>query len=507
MAKGVGMRGRLTLVLSRELDQAVGAVRDVARFLSRTDVADVTDGATVEAAIGESEGPLGMFFKLSDQVSTASAKHPEEAKRLRDMLRSIEELARKLGDPSLHPALQTFQSLCRALNTEETDGQDLTKTIDYYSAEFEREVSGRSPLSTKVGGSQNGNGNGHLGWTEADSQRNASIKVRAREVAEPEFVSRVVLPHVFSGQFEEAYLDCKAAIVHEIGTGRATVGYQFGGETLAFGKLYSDDFQAQHSFQVQRELWKLGFDQRDPYQVPEPITYLAPYNLEIIRAVRGRQLATLFEEQHPEFSNYAKQAARWLVKLHRLPIRVGRDETLWQSMWLYKTLRHLAKTSAAVPDRREELIRMVDRLCDLGIRSLRDSPRVQAHGTFHYEHVFVDGLTTIVIDFDRSFPSDPAKDLAEFLSFLRWKSFQQTGSVRPAEQPSRAFLEEYLRYLPENSANLPLHWGANALRTFFKQVKHHGQDDSCDAGVRFLRDEFDSILSGKLLTGLGCGEN
>ncbi len=493
--------GRLTLLLSRELDLAVDALRD--REKRRTNV-DLPDAIMGQSTCEEPEGPLGMFFELSDQASQASAKHPREAKRLREMLKAIEVLARESSNPSFRMALQAFRSMCRRMNTMERDSPALTVAIDHYTMKFERAIHERGlRIQNAQGEGPDGNGHFQVTGTKADEHQNGQIKLRVQEITKRDFVERVVLPYLFNLPSEERLPNWKAAVVHEIDTGRATVSYRFGGKALMFGKLYSDEAQAQHSFQVQKELWNLGFDKGGLYQVPEPLAYLHPYRLELMRIVEGRELSTLFDEQHPELCTYARQAARWLVKLHRSPLRIGRPETLWQSMWFCKILRRLVKASAALPDFRNEFVDMVDILCDMGERTFRQMPTVQAHGTFHYEHILVDGPITSVIDFDRSFPSDPAKDLAEFLSFLRWRTFLQTESVRLAERPARAFLEEYIRYLPENSTNLALHWGSNVLRTFFWQAQHDPRDDSSNAKLRFLRDEFESIVSGKVLGELG----
>ncbi len=493
--------GRLTLLLSREIDLAVDALRDRARRRTNVDVPEAVMGQNVSE---EPEGPLGMFFELSDQASQASAKHPQVAKRLREMLRAIEVLARESRDPSFHTALQAFRSMCRQMNTTERDSPALRVAIDHYTIDFERAVDGKG-LRTQKAPREGRDGTGYyqVFRTEEDEHQNGQIKLRVQEVTKPEFVEGVVLPHVSHLPSEERSSNWKAAVVHEIDTGRATVSYRFGGKALMFGKLYSDEAQAQHSFQVQKELWNLGFHKGGLYRVPEPLAYLPLYRLELMRIVEGRELSTLFDEQHPEFCTYVRQAARWLVNLHRSPLRIGRPETLWQSMWFCKILRRLVKASATFPDFRNEFVDMVDILCDMGERTFRPIPLVQAHGTFHYEHILVDGPITSVIDFDRSFPSDPAKDLAEFLSFLRWRTFLQTESVRPAERPARAFLEEYIRYLPENSTNLALHWGSNVLRTFFWQAQHDPRDDSSNAKLRFLRGEFESIVSGKMPGELG----
>ena len=89
---------------------------------------------------------------------------------------------------------------------------------------------------------------------------------------------------------------------------------------------------------------------------------------------------------------------------------------------------------------------MVDALCREGKQGPGQVPAVQTHGRFHYEHIFVNGGPVTVIDFDRSLPSDPAKDLAEFLSMLRVRAFKRMGTTATVDAATR-LPEEYLSHL------------------------------------------------------------
>jgi len=104
------------------------------------------------------------------------------------------------------------------------------------------------------------------------------------------------------------------------------------------------------------------------------------------------------------------------------------------------------------------------------------------------------------MDFDRSVPSDPAKDLADFLKILRLKSFLLTGDTRVAEESSKTFLEEYMRHLPENCDNLSIYWAAYNLSSLLGRARKSDlADEAFDRKMRYLADEFDLALSGKLI--------
>jgi len=328
------------------------------------------------------------------------------------------------------------------------------------------------------------------------------LRARASKITHPEFIGQVVYPAAREGAARGGPpVDCKVTIVQDRGTGRITLNYAFDDGTLVFGKLYSDEL-VRHSFQVLNGLWRVGFGNDQPYQVSQPLLYVPEHRLLLTKAVEGTPLTSFVGCDCPELVPYVRQAANWLVQLHKSSIRVGRNESLWQSLKLFKAIRRLGKAAALVPDRKEMMIEMVNTLCDRGKQSRATVHAVQTHGRFHYEHVLLDGSKTTVIDFDRSLPSDPAKDLAEFVTMLRLRTFKLTGSAEAADAPTRAFLGEYLSHLPENAANLAIHWGAFLLLTLFRHVRRPDAQPSRGV-VRFCQKEFDSVLSGNPVPGIG----
>ena len=154
--------------------------------------------------------------------------------------------------------------------------------------------------------------------------------------------------------------------------------------------------------------------------------------------------------------DHVRRAAQWLVKLHRSPLRCGAPSSISESSQLGKILRRLAKATTSVPEERKSLLKMVKFFCDRSLRDIGGGPVVQTHGTFNHHHVYINGEAITLIDFDRSLPSDPATDLAEFLSDLRVETYRTTGSTASSDAPTRAFLNEYVTELPMNARNLRL---------------------------------------------------
>jgi hypothetical protein len=338
--------------------------------------------------------------------------------------------------------------------------------------------------------------------TTLESRGKVELAVQALEMTRPEFIEHVVFP-VACAQSARARLssDCHASIVQDRGTGRLTVSYRFGDDILVFGKLYSDEL-GPHSFQVLKGLWEEGLGEGALYQVTKPLLYMPENNFLLMSAAAGTPLMSLIGQDSVELLTYVRQAAQWLVRLHRVSIRIGRAESLWDSLKLFRVVRRLTKAAARVPHERKRLIEMVDALCRKGKQGPGQVPAVQTHGRFHYEHIFVNGGPVTVIDFDRSLPSDPAKDLAEFLSMLRVRAFKRTGTTATVDAATRVFLEEYLSHLPGNSKNLTIHWGAFLLLNMFHYVKKYEPDNEAyERLIQFYVKEFDAVLSGELIPG------
>ncbi len=401
---------------------------------------------------------------------------------------------RKTGVQNLafYRCFHVLASMCRQIKSMKPDDPELNRTIRFYSAELEDAMTGFQGKT----GSPNRTG-------RPKTQFNESLDVRTKYVTRPEFIEQAVYPALDNNGIARpcSPVDCEVDIVQNRGTGRVTMKYLFEDGRLLYGKLYSDEM-AQHSYRVLKELWHGGFGQANEFQVSQPLLYLPQYGFLLLSAVKGTPLSSLIGSCNgSDIVLYARRAARWLVGLHTSQVREGRAESEWHSFKAFKVIRRLAKATAYFPAERKMLTKFIDALCKTGKQTSGMGRLVQTHGRFHYEHILFNGSTTTVIDFDRSFPSNPAKDLAEFLSMLRRRTFKLTGSTAEADAPTRAFVTEYSAHLPENANALPVHWGAFLLLTLFRDVrKHAAKPESLERVMRFYREEFEAVLSGRLVT-------
>jgi aminoglycoside phosphotransferase (APT) family kinase protein len=381
---------------------------------------------------------------------------------------------------------RVMDSFCNHLKKLKAGDPAWEKTIQFYTGEFETALSGEP-----------GTGRGDAP-SPLPVPGEGEFLSRVEEMTGPEFVETVVRPAVFGTSRDGAYSrPVEASVAQEDrGTGRVTIQYRFGRDTRVFGKFSPSP--EPHPFQVMETLRGGGFAE-GPYRVAEPLAYLPERNFLLVRCAPGVPLVDSIGAERPAFVEDVRRAARWLSHLHASPLRIGPPDTVWRSMRLFSVILRLTTAAAKMPRERDWLMKKIDRLCAKAREGRECPPVVQAHGSFYLEHIFVTEETVTVIDFDKSFPSDPARDLAEFLAMLRRRTFKQTGSLDAARAPTRAFLVEYASRLPANIRNLALYWGAAVLLDLIHYKKRESRDERTRGLALFFAEEYDRVLSGELI--------
>jgi hypothetical protein len=236
-----------------------------------------------------------------------------------------------------------------------------------------------------------------------------------------------------------------------------TSRYQLDAATVVFAKRYVDGLGA-HSYRVQKAFWEGGFGNGSRFRVPEPLAFLAEQNVFVMRESPGTPLTALLGNDSGEWKAGVREAARWLAALHRSPLRIGDPEPEWDSLKTFRLATRLVKAAAAQPSKRTLLLDVMQMLKE----RLTDLPEgrrvVQTHGRFHHDHVFLSPESVTVIDLDRSRPTDPAKDVAEFVRVLRLAAFRAGVDEALTDKVTDAFLGQYLALVPDAATGLPHYW-------------------------------------------------
>jgi aminoglycoside phosphotransferase (APT) family kinase protein len=356
----------------------------------------------------------------------------------------------------------------------------------FYLSTLEGCFGAKKPTAESVAHTKNQNGHG---------SSKEELGTWACTFKESDFLTRFVVPAAYGKEHSERSLECKTTVVQNTGTGRLTLRYDFeSGQTL-YAKLYTDELGA-HSYGVMKSLWDNGFDRSSRFQVPEPLAFLPDHNFVLMRSVAGVPLADSLNGKGPvDLIEGCREAARWLAAFHRSSIRVGELEPDWDSLKIFRICVRLIKAAGARSEERDFLLdsmhTLKGRIKDFPVRG----PVAQTHGRYHHEHVFISDDSVSVIDLDRSRPTNPAKDVAEFLRVLRMSAFRSHPDMSRADEATDAFLDEYLSEVPEAAASLPYYWSAFLWLSLFGSIKKVAPDDPRREGLmKFHANEIERAM-------------
>jgi aminoglycoside phosphotransferase (APT) family kinase protein len=256
--------------------------------------------------------------------------------------------------------------------------------------------------------------------------------------------------------------------------------------TVVFAKRYADGLGA-HTYLVQRTFWDNGFGTGSRFRVPEPLAFLPEQNLFLMRKSPGMSLATLLGKDSGEWKAGVREAARWLAAFHRSPLRVGDPEPEWDSLKTFRLATRLVKAAAARPSERMLFLDIMQMLKERFAALPAGRPVVQTHGRFHHDHVFLSPDAVTVIDLDRSRPTDPSKDVAEFVRVLRLAAFRAGVEQALTDKITDAFLAQYLALVPEAAAGLPHYWLSFLVLSYLGHLRE-AVPDGTSAAVRTFQE-------------------
>jgi hypothetical protein len=296
-------------------------------------------------------------------------------------------------------------------------------------------------------------------------------------IADGDFVVRRVAPLVPELTGGDP-LDWSVEIVRSKATDRITLRYIFASDAVIYGKIYFDQFLGRATHRLLAHLWKHGFAAGAGLEVPEPLGFIDEANLLLVRCAEGIPLNELTADSSLEKAiTSARVAARWLVKYHATDIPGLPVQSPCETIEILKITDALAKAAAECPRHSFLLISMVHDLHALAPRRNCSLPLLPLHGQFRPAHVFTDGTRATVIDIEKVYLSDPAKDVARFVHVLKKTCFEQGGDAQRADQLAQEFIAEYRMHAPSNLENLAYFRGLLALKALSKLLKSQKVDE------------------------------
>jgi len=293
---------------------------------------------------------------------------------------------------------------------------------------------------------------------------------KSEELITIAFIERRICPLLRPG-IKVSASDCITKIVRNNGTGRLTIQYSFDSDVVVYAKLYDNELGV-YSYKVNQSLWENGFNEAGRFRVPQPLGFLDDYALLVMLGVQGTSLGVAFDSDSSidlVAGSYA--AAEWLATLHLSIHRAGVPERNLESLKQCWATDLVMKAISVRPDKADmirELIELLER-CTAKLPS--NHGLVLTHGRYHHDHVFLSTEATSVIDLDRCRPSNPAKDVAEFIRLMRLSAFTNNLNIQKVELAISQFLSYYMARLPHVAECLGCYLAAFSLHSLLCGLK------------------------------------
>lgn len=252
------------------------------------------------------------------------------------------------------------------------------------------------------------------------------------------------------------------------GDRRGVAEYRFDGGLRVIAKLYADQAKGLAVHAIQSALWEKGFDSGSRYRVPQPIAYLPKHGIMLMHAAPGESLREVSLRSWDRFKEGVAEAARWLAALHRWPHAVGPVADVADDFSRLQRLeREAAVCRADGADRfRAALDELRRRFDSIGT----PNARVQTHGRYHIDHVFLAPGCVTVVDLDRAAVSEAARDVGEFLHRLRWEVARIRLGKPAMHEVTEDFLSEYARHSDDDLSGLLYYWSYSTLSALLGSV-------------------------------------
>jgi aminoglycoside phosphotransferase (APT) family kinase protein len=288
-------------------------------------------------------------------------------------------------------------------------------------------------------------------------------------------------------------------IVRSKASDRITLCYAFGNAAVVYGKVYFDPSVGRATHGLLTHLWEHGFAAGSGLEVPEALGFIKEANLLLLRAAEGTPLNEIVAAGSLEKALTAvRMAARWLAKYHATEIPGLPVQSPCQRIEILDIADALAKVAAESPDHSSLLIGMLHDLHAVAPWGDSSSPMAPLHGQFRPAHVFTDGDRATVIDIEKIWLSDPAKDVARFVHVLKKTCFEEAGDTERADQIAEEFIAEYRKLAPSNLGSLDYFRALLAFKALAKLLKSHKLDEARRQAIGELyRVEFERATHGR----------
>ncbi|MDQ3226527.1 MAG: aminoglycoside phosphotransferase family protein, partial [Chloroflexota bacterium] len=212
-----------------------------------------------------------------------------------------------------------------------------------------------------------------------------------------------------------------------------------------YAKIYPNREEACRAHQLQVMLHQGVDTAAAPFRIAKPIAYLPDLQTVVHTAVSGVSLDHLVANE-PDAGDALDRAARAIAALHHLEVDFGGLAGPESPRSLANRITRLERESALLSTARPHLAAGLARMVATIIDGLTPSPSAPTHGDLKPEHVFIDGDTVSLIDFDFLQASDRVLDVLKMEKHLASPRRRVSSSTGGAEASARRFVEAYLAH-------------------------------------------------------------
>jgi hypothetical protein len=213
------------------------------------------------------------------------------------------------------------------------------------------------------------------------------------------------------------------------------------GPQVIFGKLLREG--AAELAATATALHRASLESPAMPQILPPLAFWPELQLVLQAEVAGRaELNDLaFDEgvPQPTRERWLHDAGARLAGLHGAAV-AGPPRTLAED--LDELREYVAPMAAADPALAERYAAAVERAAGRAA-ALAEGPPVASHGAFRTDQFMIQGDHLVMIDLDGFCHASPARDIGNFLAYLRWKAIRQPQRAAMIGQAGQLFLEGY----------------------------------------------------------------
>src|SRR5438094_10340473 len=188
---------------------------------------------------------------------------------------------------------------------------------------------------------------------------------------------------------------------------------------------------------------------RTPPRVLQPLGYVSDLHMLLLPAVAGSEFHSLaFDTTVASEARlqWMRKAGAVLAGLHAAPVPAGPARRITDdAAYLARFSTLVAKTAPSLALSFDEAIRRLDSATH------EEAPAVPSHGSFRSDQLLIEGDEPLMIDLDELCWANPARDVGNFLAYLRWKSIREPRHSSFIEAAIPRFLAGYgsVRMLPD----------------------------------------------------------